>query len=89
MKLEWPYGKWTCASRREVLFNRSYWPIWQRVEGIVTPNDNLGEGVADIVADEFYFDDWTAPWRNRRAWKDIRKVMDEWGIVPTIPVFPY
>jgi RecA-family ATPase len=25
-----PYGKWTCADGREVLFNRSYWPILER-----------------------------------------------------------
>jgi hypothetical protein len=26
-----PYGKWTCADGREVLFNRLYWPILQRI----------------------------------------------------------
>jgi crotonobetainyl-CoA:carnitine CoA-transferase CaiB-like acyl-CoA transferase len=26
-----PYGKWTCADGREVLFSRGYRPIWERV----------------------------------------------------------
>jgi RecA-family ATPase len=25
-----PYGRWTCADGREVIFNRSYWPILER-----------------------------------------------------------
>jgi hypothetical protein len=25
-----PYGLWRCADQREVLFDRSYHPIWQR-----------------------------------------------------------
>jgi len=32
-----PYGCWTCADGREVLFNRHYQPIWQRHHGVVTP----------------------------------------------------
>jgi hypothetical protein len=35
-----PYGKWTCADGREVLFNRFYEPIWQRrPDGAPEPAD--------------------------------------------------
>ncbi len=36
-KLLLPYGKWTCADGREVLFNRSYMPIWERHHGVTRP----------------------------------------------------
>jgi hypothetical protein len=35
-----PYGLWLCADKREVLFNRRYKPIWQRVDDIVWPADH-------------------------------------------------
>jgi hypothetical protein len=31
-----PYGAWLAADGSEVLFNRSYFPIWSRKDGIVT-----------------------------------------------------
>lgn len=34
-----PYGCWTCAAGREVLFNRFYTPIWQRLDGSVLAAD--------------------------------------------------
>jgi hypothetical protein len=30
MRVALPYGMWTCADGREVLFNRNYDPIWGR-----------------------------------------------------------
>jgi hypothetical protein len=36
-----PYGMWTCADGREILFNRNYRPIWQRLpEGTVQHADS-------------------------------------------------
>lgn len=34
-----PYGCWTCDGGREVLFNRFYKPIWQRIDGAVLAAD--------------------------------------------------
>ena len=34
-----PYGVWTCADGREVIFNRFYTPIWQRLDGVVLAAD--------------------------------------------------
>ncbi len=36
---ELPYGLWLCADGREVLFNRFYDPIWQRIDGAVLAAD--------------------------------------------------
>jgi hypothetical protein len=77
---EWPYGLWTCASGREIIFNRSYWPIWQRIDGVVTRNANLCEWVDGIVEQKFFYDDASSPWRTRRTWPAIKAVMAEWGI---------
>jgi hypothetical protein len=55
-----PYGKWTCADGREVLFNRAYKPIWQRSpDGLVTRADP--EERVPWVVQEFYFNDGNAP----------------------------
>jgi hypothetical protein len=35
-----PYGLWVDATGREVLFNRAYQPIWQRVDGAVLAADS-------------------------------------------------
>ena len=34
-----PYGVWTCADGREVIFNRFYRAVWQRINGAVLAAD--------------------------------------------------
>jgi hypothetical protein len=55
-----PYGKWTCADGREVVFNREYQPIFQRKDGVVSHADR-NEYVKNIVKTEMYYDDGCAP----------------------------
>lgn len=55
-----PYGIWTCADGREVLFNREYQPIAQRKDGVVS-YANRDENVGDIVHAEMLYDDLTSP----------------------------
>jgi hypothetical protein len=55
-----PYGKWTCADGREVLFNREYQPIMQRKDGVVSYADH-GEWVENIVSHEYFYDDSCDP----------------------------
>ena len=73
---ELPYGCWTCADGREVLFNRAYKPIWQRwPDGLVT-RANPDERVK-WIQQEFYFNDGDAPfwptWSTRRRLTAERK----------------
>jgi hypothetical protein len=87
-KLKCPYGKWTCANGREVLFNRGYWPILERCPGKPVGVPRPGEFVHGIVKQEFFFDDYCAPYRNKhrkKNWESLAKcnaVLIEWGIPP-------
>jgi hypothetical protein len=55
-KLLCPYGKWTCADGREVLFNRQYHPILERQSDLAVRTANPSEWVAWKTQD-FFFDD--------------------------------
>ena len=51
-----PYGVWTCADGREVLFNRFYEPILQRATGQAAAEADPAEWV-DFVKQEWLYDD--------------------------------
>lgn len=55
-----PYGKWTCKDGREVLFNREYQTIAQRVNGVVSYMDR-NEWIKDIATCEHYYLDHCTP----------------------------
>jgi hypothetical protein len=59
-----PYGKYTCRSGRELLFNRGYRPIWERVEGVTTLA-NYDEWVSGIERRDYFFNDGNPPWARR------------------------
>jgi hypothetical protein len=71
-----PYGKWTCADGREVLFNRMYKPIWQRFNGVTTPA-NPAEWVKFTQQDWFY-NDSTA--RQRGMIPKLETILREFGV---------
>ena len=79
-----PYGKWTCADGREVLFNRAYKPIWQRHNGKVEIAD--AREWVEHVKEEWFFDDVTAPWPgysvtgSRTTLRKCVQILDEWGV---------
>jgi hypothetical protein len=56
-----PYGLWVCGDGREVLFNRFYRPIWQRMPGMVAEKADQGEWVL-WTEQRFLFGDYDAPW---------------------------
>lgn len=90
-----PYGLWTCADGREVLFNRHYQALYER-----RPPDR-GRAVVDHrqwvpwVKQEWFFDDGTSPvsgWRiPEGAWRPalgrINAVLRAWGL-PEMPPRP-
>ncbi len=57
-----PYGMWTCADGREILFNRNYQPIWQRIDGVFTAADR--DEWVPWVEQSWFFDDTDPPWLN-------------------------
>ena len=59
-----PYGLWTCADGREVLFNREYQPIYQRKNGVLSPADP-NEWV-DYTSQRFFYSDRKARFSKTR-----------------------
>jgi len=55
-----PYGSWRCADGREVLFNREYQPIAQRINDVVSYADR-DEWVENIKSCTMYYDDGCNP----------------------------
>jgi hypothetical protein len=72
-----PYGMWTCADGREVLFNRNYKPIWQRIDGVVTAADP-DEWVL-WVSQQWLFDDCAPPWVSIATRRRCETVLVEWA----------
>lgn len=73
-----PYGKWTCADGREVLFNRFYEPIWERADGVTKLADHE-EWVKNTVDRGWFFKDGNPPWRNRTTLEECLRHLREFG----------
>lgn len=56
-----PYGIWTCADGRQVLFNRRYQPMWQRMPGEQASEANPDERIP------FERQEWLYSDANRRG----------------------
>jgi hypothetical protein len=78
MRHRLPYGKWTCADGREVLFNRNYKPIWERRPGGTTEPANSAERVK-FVQQEWFYDDTNQPWRRVQTARKCNALLAEWG----------
>lgn len=84
-KLSVPYGLWICADGREVLFNRKYHPILERLpDGTVRAADPY-EWV-HWVNQTWFFNDGNTPWwptaTARETLKRINTKLAEWGFKP-------
>ncbi len=66
-----PYGMWTCADGREVLFNRRYAPIWSRRPGQYAQQIACWEFV-DWITQCWLFDDSVLPPWDDRADPEVR-----------------
>jgi hypothetical protein len=67
-----PYGMWTCADGREVLYNRDYHPIWQRRPGKAAEKANPSEWVHWVKSEHFFDDGWGAIWGDSAAAAEAR-----------------
>jgi hypothetical protein len=81
-----PYGIWTCADGREVLFNRNYIAIWERSPGAAARIANHSEWVPWVTQD-WFFNDWTSPVSDsalvaqwRPPLKAVNTVLRAWGL---------
>ena len=70
------YGKWTCDDGREVLFNRFYEPIWQRLpDGVVLPADR--KEWVKWNKQEWFYDVGT---KELQKFKKGMKALIAWGL---------
>jgi len=72
-----PYGQWTCADGREVMFNRFYEPVWERANG-VTKRADPGEWVS-WTGQTWFFKDGNPPWRNPATLGECLRRLREFG----------
>lgn len=80
MRENLPYGKWTCADGREVLFNRRYIPLWERSpSGVVAPA-NPKERVPKVREEWFYPSDSKAPWHDKATRERCEAALTAWGL---------
>lgn len=59
--LELPYGKWTCADGREVLFNRAYFPLYEKMPGEPPTFVRPPYQHVPFVRQEWFYDDGNSP----------------------------
>ena len=74
----YPYGKWTCADGREVLFNRGYKPIFSRYDGQVVEAD--ADEHINFEKQEWFYNDTTTPWDMKKSRQLCESVLHDWGI---------
>jgi hypothetical protein len=75
-----PYGVWTCENGRQVIFNRSYKPCFERDgEGKPARLARFGEWVPWVSVDHFW-DDGSHPRRSAETVALCQKILRDWGV---------
>jgi len=72
---ELPYGMWTCADGREVLYDRHYCPLWER-RGSESKRADRSEWVYGIVQHVWFYNDGCTPRANRKRRARCRQVLE-------------
>lgn len=84
-RLYLPYGKWKCADGKEILFNRDYCPIWEKLANGEVKNISPDVTVPYKII-EAYYDDRTAPYYgNNESLKKCLSVLKDWGVPNQLP----
>jgi len=68
------YGRWRCYDGREVLFNRSYQPLWERRAGQPVKMANPSEWVNGIDTETFFWKD------GHGTTERGHRLLREWGL---------
>lgn len=74
-----PYGLWTCADGREVLFDRRYRPLWTRRPGEAARVADPDERVPHC-RQEWFWQDGAAPWQDGKSLARAEAVLAEWQV---------
>lgn len=73
-----PYGLWTTAEGREVLFSRDYRPIWSRMPGQSAVAADPEERIR-FVREEWIYTGHRPPWRNKARLRECLQALRDWG----------
>jgi hypothetical protein len=76
-----PYGIWRCANGREVLFDRSYRPLYQRLPNGKVKDADPGEWVEFEQQEILFPDGALPPYRRYEAVKHLRSILVDWGLI--------
>jgi hypothetical protein len=76
-----PYGCWTCADGREVLYNRDYRPVCERWPGQKPQMANPKAWVHNIVREEWFYHDGTP---ETQKMKVAKEKLSEWGMLKLV-----
>jgi hypothetical protein len=71
-----PYGLWTCADGRQVLFNRRYRPLYQRSPNGVVSSADPSERVP--WKDELWF--YSSPSSEQEKRRNAIKALNDWNL---------
>lgn len=77
MRWSLPYGVWTCRDGREIIYDRRYRPIAQRLPG-QPPSLVRDHWVTDISSRHWLYDDATPEAEKLRRAKQI---LTDWGLI--------
>ena len=70
----YPYGMWTTETGEEILFNRSYQPIFARHLGVSQPTMfTEHKWITNIKYQDFFFNDSTSPFK---SFGQVKKTRD-------------
>lgn len=72
-RLDLPYGKWTCADGREVLFNRRYQPMWERYDSV--PVRLNGDEHIPFTKQEWFYTDKNIPRVDRETRRRVEEIL--------------
>jgi hypothetical protein len=76
-----PYGLWRRADGREVLFDRSYCPVYSRFPGQAAEIADPDEFVDRVVQEQhFWTDGRQQPERCLATRRKLDRLLSEWGV---------
>ena len=74
-----PYGRWTCADGRQVLFNREFQCIWQRASEQAPATAINPHEYIPFVAQEFFYDNVNPTWVSHATRQKCLGILAAWG----------
>jgi hypothetical protein len=79
-RFSYPYGKWTAANGREVLFNRYYEPIYEKYPHEDTATTVKAWAIIPWTKQIFFFNDGNPPWADKKTKELCCNILKSWNV---------